>query len=275
MSKLTTEQLENDEIYYSKKASWQYMSVSQYKNFKDCEAAALAELKGEYEPDRNVKALLVGNYVHSYFESPEAHEKFKEEHKDQLYSSRKPYGLLKDFQVADAMIEKLSNDKNFNLIWQGQHEVPLTGQIDDIDWKGKIDLLNVDKGYFVDLKTTKDIYEGKWISKDGSNIKTNFAEAYNYYLQIAIYEELLKQKYGKPFKGYIVAISKQDIPAIAGIRIREIDKQNELIMMQGSIGRIQAIKDGNIEPKRCGKCEYCRMTSSLDKFVWADELIDW
>lgn len=35
----------NDENYYSQEADMQYMSVSQYKAFRKCEAAALAKLK--------------------------------------------------------------------------------------------------------------------------------------------------------------------------------------------------------------------------------------
>ncbi|MDT2738245.1 PD-(D/E)XK nuclease-like domain-containing protein, partial [Enterococcus pseudoavium] len=68
----------SDENYYSNEADWHYMSVSQYKDFIKCPAAALAKLKGEWQPDSDKKPLLVGNYVHSYFESAEAHEAFKE-----------------------------------------------------------------------------------------------------------------------------------------------------------------------------------------------------
>ena len=68
----------NKQNYYSNEADWQYLSVSQFKDFDRCEAAALAKLKGEYVSIGDNTALLVGNYVHSYFESQEAHEKFKE-----------------------------------------------------------------------------------------------------------------------------------------------------------------------------------------------------
>lgn len=103
----------SDENYYSQEADLAYMSVSQYKKFLECEAAALAKLKGEWTPDSDPKALLVGNYVHSYFESPEIHEAFKEENKSKMFSSRKPFGLLKDFQIAEQMIERLKKKKPF------------------------------------------------------------------------------------------------------------------------------------------------------------------
>ncbi len=62
----------SDENYYSTEADLAYMSVSQYKKFLECEAAALAKLKGEWTPESDPKALLVGNYVHSYFEKIKA-----------------------------------------------------------------------------------------------------------------------------------------------------------------------------------------------------------
>ncbi|WP_187337344.1 PD-(D/E)XK nuclease-like domain-containing protein, partial [Lactiplantibacillus plantarum] len=44
--------------------------------FLACEAEALAELTGKWQPVRDAKALVVGNWLHSYFESKQAHEKF-------------------------------------------------------------------------------------------------------------------------------------------------------------------------------------------------------
>ena len=51
-----------EDTYYGLEASRAYMSVSQFKNFQKCEAAALAEIKGEYVPERG-RALLLGSYV--------------------------------------------------------------------------------------------------------------------------------------------------------------------------------------------------------------------
>jgi hypothetical protein len=43
------------------------MGVSQFKAFEKCEAAALAELTGEYQREKTV-SLLVGSYVDAHFE---------------------------------------------------------------------------------------------------------------------------------------------------------------------------------------------------------------
>ena len=48
--------------YYGKDANVSYMSVSQFKDFRKCEAMALAKIKGEYESPQS-KALLLGSFV--------------------------------------------------------------------------------------------------------------------------------------------------------------------------------------------------------------------
>ena len=51
-----------DDNYYSAEANWDYMSASQFKSFRKCEAAAMAELRGEWGRKES-SALLVGSYV--------------------------------------------------------------------------------------------------------------------------------------------------------------------------------------------------------------------
>lgn len=61
------------ENYYSDIANYEYMSVSQFKDFAGtygklgCEECAMAKIRGKYkEPDRT--ALLEGSYVDSFYE---------------------------------------------------------------------------------------------------------------------------------------------------------------------------------------------------------------
>lgn len=72
------------ENYYDNATSFDYMSTSLYKDFRKCEAFALAKLNGEYMPVMDPTALLVGNYVHSYFESEASHSAFIEKNKDAM-----------------------------------------------------------------------------------------------------------------------------------------------------------------------------------------------
>ena len=73
----------------------------------------------------------------------------------------------------------------------------VTGEIGGAMWKGKIDCLNLEEKYFVDIKTTKDMHEKKWDER--LNRKANFIERFGYVLQMAVYCELLRQQYDKIF----------------------------------------------------------------------------
>ena len=260
----------SDENYYSQEADLAYMSVSQYKKFLECEAAALAKLKGEWTPESDPKALLVGNYVHSYFESPEIHEAFKEENKSKMFSSRKPFGLLKDFQIAEQMIERLKQEEAFLNIYQGEKEVIVTGEIGGAMWKGKIDCLNLEEKYFVDIKTTKDMHEKKWDER--LNRKANFIERFGYVLQMAVYCELLRQQYDKNFLPLIAAVSKQKPSEAKLITLSEEKMIYELEELKENIDHVVRVKNGEEAPVSCGICEYCRGHNKITNFTSMDDL---
>lgn len=260
----------NSKNYYSSEADWQYMSVSQYKSFLECEAATLAKLKKEWIPLEVNKALLVGNYVHSYFESEEAHEEFIEENKEKLYSTKKPYGLLKDFKIADQMIRRLEKEKAFINLYQGKKEVILTGKLFDIDWKAKIDCLNLENNYFVDLKTAKNIRERKYDSYWGQG--ATFIERYGYLLQVGVYQELLNQTYGELFTPFIAAVSKQTPSAAALITLDEMKISSEMTQLQQNITHVFQVKMGEVSPNYCGNCDYCRENKRIDGFINMNDL---
>jgi hypothetical protein len=234
-----------------------------------CEASALAGLHAKDEI-KTSKALLVGNYVHSYFESQEAHEEFLEENKEHLYKRNGDF--YKDYTDADKMIEKLENEPLFNYLWTGEPEVIVTQNYLGVDWKARIDLLNLEKGYFVDLKTTADLSKRFWNDKYGTYV--SFVEEYGYVLQIALYEKLLELEYGKPFKGYIYAITKQDPPDIAAIKPESHKLEFELEELAKNIERVEKVKNGEEKPRSCGKCEYCRMHKQLNDFISTDDLLE-
>lgn len=302
------EDLRNDDIYYGNEANWQFWSVSWYKKFLECEARALAELKEDWEPTSNPLALLVGNYVHSYFETPEAHEEFKRANKEALFKEGTvaqykaaldrngidykkslpksdlldlineqeipvPHGdMYSDFEVAEQMIARIKDEPFFNFLWQGEKEVPITGELFGVKWKGKIDLLNVEEGYFVDLKTSRGFDQRYWSTDRRQYV--SFVEAFGYVIQIGIYEKLLEMEYGKPFTGYIYAVSKETPSNIEAIAIEDHDKEIELQMVKQNIDRVEKVKTGQVEPASCGKCEYCRGIKELDGFIYPGQLID-
>lgn len=244
--------------YYSRESAIRYWSISQYKRFKECEARALAELRGDWTDTRDNTALLVGNYVHSRFESKEAHEEFKKLNGSEMISSRGATKgqLKKDYTVAEQMIDALKSDRQFMKYYQGKKEEAVTGFLGGVEFKGKIDCLNVDRGYFVDIKTTKgSIDDTVWNGQE----RVYWFEAYGYILQMAAYKTMLEAKYNKPFKPIIYAVTKETPPDTRAIVIENVDAmQNELDNLAQNIKRLDDVKKGLEKPKPCGHCEYCR-----------------
>lgn len=257
--------------YYSHDTDFQYMSFSVFKDFEKCEAATLAKLKGDWEPTSNPEPLLVGNYVHSYFESPEAHQEFVEANKSEMISTRgKTKGQLKSsYKVADDMIKALSEDDFFNYVYMpGEKEVIVTGELFGHQWKGKIDSLCLDRGYFCDLKTVDDFHKGHWNPE--LRQKVNFVEDRGYHMQAAIYQELIRQTFDVDCQPYIFGVSKQPIPDKIAI---SFDGDGQFLM-QSALEKISNEQDhfwrvlmGKEPPKACGKCEYCRQGKQLAGFT--------
>lgn len=231
--------------------------------------------------------LLVGNYVHSYFESKQAHEAFVSEHQsDILTKDGKPRA---DFGKADKMIERLEDTDLFQFFYNGigvEKEVIITGELFGANWKGKIDSLNVEKGYFCDLKTTAKIDNRFWHAD--THEKVSWFDEYGYGLQMAAYKKLLQMKYHKPFNCYIFAVDKtgalkgdkrdgvileKDIsPAVEAFEVDHDRFEAGLAKIEEYQPRLLQVLSGEIEPRRCGHCDYCKATYQPQGFKSLDEI---
>lgn len=168
------------------------------------------------------------------------------------------------------MIDRLIVEDAFLNIYQGEKEAIVTGKLFGTQWKGKIDCLNLEEEYFVDIKTTKDMHERKWNENYGS--RETFLVNFGYVLQMAIYQELLLQQYGKTCTPIIAAVSKQT-PSEARLITIEQDKMNyELVLLKEKIERIVRVKNGEEKPNHCGLCEYCRGNLPITGFTSMDDL---
>lgn len=154
---ILTEENYYDDVYY--------MSNSRFKEYIACPLRQQAIDLGFWRGKKSTDALLLGNYVHSYFESEVAHAKFLDENGAELVSTRgATKGKLKtSFKIADTMIKTLEKDELFNTFYHGTEddivikEAILTGELKGIPFKAKVDSLNISKAYFVDLKTMESI----------------------------------------------------------------------------------------------------------------------
>lgn len=268
-----------DDNYYSDKT---YMSVSRFKEYMKCEARAKAIDDGTWNDERDQKPLLFGNYVHSYFESEESHEKFKEDNKKSLFASRKPYGLLSDFKLAEKVIDTLKDDTLFNNLYHGkkgdkvEKEKIVTGIIAGVPFKGKLDSINFSKGYVVDLKTMKSIWTKEWSEELRTKVPTavNNILGFQYHVQLGTYLELLRQMDYPTFKPFIVAVSKEKQPDKEIIELTEEWLEEGLKYITEHAPRVYQVSLGNKEPKKCGHCDYCKSQKKLHEVLTLDDFLN-
>lgn len=248
--------------YFSQQAQMEYMSVSQFKEFDKCQYRAMADLKGEYERPLTT-ALLVGSYVDAWFEGKL--EEFKILHPE-LYTRG---GELKsEYRKANEIIERVSRDNMFMNYMSGKKQVIMTGVIDDIPIKIKVDSLCDNK--IVDLKVVKD-FAPIYVPGQG---RLSFVEAWGYDLQAAIYQEIVRQNIGEKLPFYIAAATKEPTTDIAIIEIPQELMDYELERFSGEAMYFDGIKKGLFEPERCGKCDHCKNTKVLTEVMSLEDLND-
>ncbi|KAA9252532.1 PD-(D/E)XK nuclease-like domain-containing protein [Streptococcus anginosus] len=260
------------------------LSYSRYKRYKQCQAKAYAVDNGIWVEERDETPLLLGNYVHSYFESPEAHEKFMAENGNKLLAKTgKNKGNLKsDFIIGDKMIESLKDDDGFNRLYHGyssdkvEKEMIVCGEIEGVPVKGKLDSVNLSRGYFVDLKTMKSIYAEEWNADLRKRVPAavNNILNFGYHGQLALYRELLKQMTDKEFRPLIVAVSKENVPDKDILKIDEDWLVEGLGNLKADIVEVWDVIQGKQKPKSCGRCDYCRSQKKLNAVISLNDLIE-
>lgn len=245
--------------YYTPEANQAYWSASFVKSMLQCPARAIAELNGEYSRPAT-SALLIGSYVDAYFEG--SLENFKSEHPEIM----KRDGTLKsEFRLANSMISRAEEDELFCEFMQGEKQVIKTGRIGGLPFKCKIDVYRPGER-IVDLKTVKDM-QPMYKPEQG---RLSFVEYWNWSLQMAIYQAIE----GNSLPCYLAVITKQEPSDIAVIEIPQAILDAEMEVLMSKLPYFDAMRQGVIEPDRCGECEYCRATHRLNKPINLYELIE-
>ena len=237
--------------YFSKKASMEYLSVSQWKAFYKCPASALAEIKGKYQREKST-ALLVGSYVDSFYEG--TLEKFKAENPEIF---KKDGSLKAEYIQAEAIIQRIEKDELFTDFMSGKKQVIMTGEINGVKVKIKIDSLHPDK--IVDLKIMRD-FESVYVPEKG---RLPWFEFWGYDIQGAVYQEIVRQNTGEKLPFYLAAATKEKITDIDIVQLDQKLLDHSLERFKREVEFFDAVKKGIIDPLRCEKCDYCRQTKVL------------
>ena len=247
--------------YYSPESNKSYFSVSQFKAFQKCEAAAMAELRGEF-PTEMGRALLLGSVVDEMLTGTEAsQEQFLKENRDELFKKNgDPYA---DIQQAFDTIERVKQQPLMMKYLGGEHQVIMTGEIEGVPFKIKMD--SYKEGEFIaDLKYMK--------SLRSPNLFQPMIKYWGYDTQAAVYQEIVRQNTGKQLP-FLFVVATKETPA--HLEVGEISQWNmdeALEIVKRNILRFQKIKTGKLPASRCEDygCDYCTSTKIITEPIDTD-----
>lgn len=230
----------------------EYMSVSQLKAFLECEAAALAEVKGEWKRPET-EALLLGSFVDAYFEG--TIEQFISTHAEMF---KKDGSLKAIYAKAYQAIETAENDKMFMEYMSGEKQPIFTADMFGTTWKIKIDSLCPDK--IVDLKYMRSFDRGY---DSRRNYYSDFISLWRYDWQLAVYQEVYRLNTFKRLPVFIAGLTKQKPPDKGIFSIPQWRLDECLGEIEKELPHVLDVKEGRVKPERCGVCAYCRATKVL------------
>ena len=241
-----------EENYHSTEANKSYWSASIFKAFDKCEAAGLAQVRGQYHREET-DALLIGSYVDAYFAG--TMDEFVGEHSETMFTKKGT--LYAKYEQANKCINAVECQPLMMDYLEGDKQTIMTGKLFGVDWKIKMDVFNGER--IVDLKCMRDFEP---VYKEGFG-RISFVEAWGYDIQGAIYQKVVEQNTGKRLPFYIVGVTKEKVPDVTVLQIPQPVLDTALKIVESKIDRFDLIKTGDIEPEGCGKCEFCKSTKVL------------
>lgn len=245
------------ENYYQDK---EYFSVSEFKRYHKC------ELDGQlYNPIVPTTPMLVGSYVDAYVEG--TLDEFKEEHPEIFLTRGASKGELRaDFVNADLICEYISKDPVFSQFMSGEKQVIMTGEIEGVPFKIKMDSYSPHVA-INDLKVVATVTDKLGNYKD-------FITPWGYDLQLACYQEIVRQNTGEQLPCFICAVTKESPINSVIVNIDQVYLDRSLYTVQENIVHYNEIKKGIIEPTPCGVCDTCLRNKKHTEIISLQSLIE-
>ena len=254
---METEQTRPD--YYSIKM----LSNSSLKLFSDNSPRTALYLmeNGIKETD----ALIFGRYVHSCALEPDTIDKEyhllpedfnlrtkanKELYQEILASGKMPIKWAMQ-QTANEMMDRIFESKNAKMLLKGIPEKEYFATIDGIEIKSKVDLVNPEKGYILDLKTTLNAEPNAFI-KEMENRK--------YFQQAWLYREMANLNGENITKFFFLNIIKEKPYTMSIIEVSDEQFQIGEAMFRHSFSLYkQALKtpDKDFDSFPAGQRHFC------------------
>lgn len=245
--------------YFGAEAMAHYMSQSQFKQFENCEAQAMAILRGEADDEKD--AYIEGRYFEAIICGKQA--EFEAEYADQVLSSR---GATKGMPKANYqnVIESASafmrQPEFMDIVCKCEQQKILTGEIAGVPFKCKLDFFDKETLSEWDSKCMKD-FKRLYDEKEMHYASWYFVRGYHY--QAAISRELIRQNFGDCGSCGLLAATKERVPDLAWLVFDDSVLDNALEIVETFAPQYAAIKRGEIAPERCERCDYCKSTKII------------
>lgn len=250
--------------YYTVEMNKAYCSASQYKDFigfplrHGCEERALKTISGEYK-EETTKALLMGSILDALWENDDP-EYILERFPDCVSSRGVTKGQLKsEYQAVIDMYQRTLREERFCAYMAGEKQRIMTGEIEGLPFKIKIDSF-IDGKAITDLKSTQTLDRTFRYFIPDSGERLPFYLAYGYDIQLAIYREIVRQNTGDTLNCYIAAVDKKPHPICDVIEMLPKQLDEVLDKVKSNCETIIMLKSGEATPSRCNQsdCDYCR-----------------
>lgn len=252
----------NSQNYFSKEADLEYISVSQYKSFRECQSKTMALLNSE--TDETTKESYLEGHLFETLIAGDI-DLFFMQHPEMVSSRGATKGELKaNFKKVVNAANRIKEQKFImDIVNKCEKQVIMTGVINGIKVKCCADLLDKETGNIYDFKCMANFNE-TWNKENKCYMPWYYY--YGYVLQMAVYQEIARQNFGKVFETHLIAATKEDEPDISALHFDNELLKLELDEFSNNIIYYDKIKKGLETPKSCNHCEFCKKNKIIINF---------
>lgn len=200
----------NKKNYFKDKT---HLSSHALQDFMKCEYLHKCKMDGKVKDLKSV-ALTFGSAVHdkisgdfdnNYFVGNKRSKAEKEEYQKQIEAG-KEHLTPSTMKAVEACLKEFERQPLFKKYAEGMKEQIVTTTLKNIPVKGMIDVLNLEKKFIVDWKTTRDL---------------KFFDPTIYFNQLAFYRMIVEKKYGVKCDCIMGVIDKTPINHFRMYKIEE------------------------------------------------------
>lgn len=239
----------------------EYMSVSTFKKFKKCELGGTIP----FDNSNKSSALLIGSYVDAFVEG--TLDKFKIDYPEIFSTRGASKGELKsEFKQAEEICRFIENDKVFSQFMSGDKQTIMTGEIAGVPFKIKMD--SYSKGVAInDLKVMRSVTDSRGNFYD-------FITPWGYDIQLACYQEIVRQNTGEKLLCYICAVTKENPINSVIVNIPQHILDRALYEVESQIKHFYDVKMGKLSPNGCGTCGTCISNRKSTQIISMQDLLE-